>query len=349
MEGLATFDGRPTRKLKELYLRLAEGEVGLIVTGGAFVEAYKNLPDIEGLPFPLAIDEDRYVEDWREVTDGVHKRGSKIAMQIVHPGRQDHPRLRGSTPIAPSAVPMEDRDIVPREMTVNEVKEMVEKFAQACRRVKKAGFDAVQLHGCHGYLISNFISPYANVRTDEYGGNTENRARFIVEIVKRARELMGPDYPLLIKMNFDDFIDGGLDKDEAVGVAKMIVQAGIDCIEVSGGTQAEGGKHIAVKGINKEEKEAYFRFYAEALKKQVSVPVILVGGLRTPSVMEKLVEAGAADFVSMARPFIREPELIKRWKDGDLEKAKCISCNKCFENWTIRPTRCYIEEPLEEG
>jgi 2,4-dienoyl-CoA reductase-like NADH-dependent reductase (Old Yellow Enzyme family) len=346
-EGLATFDGRPSRNLKELYFKLAKGEVGLIVTGATLVEAYKNLPNIEGLPFPLAIDEDRYVEDWRVVIDGVHERGSKIAMQITHPGRQDSRRLRGSTPIAPSAVPLEDRNIVPRAMTIDEIKEMVEKFAQACRRANEAGFDAVQLVGCHGYLISNFISPYANVRTDEYGGNSENRARFIVEIVKRARELVVPDYPLMIKMNFDDFIDGGLEKDEAVRVAKIIVRGGIDCIEVSGGTQAEGGKHIAVKGIDTEEKEAYFRPYAEALKEHVLVPVILVGGLRTPSVMEKLEKDGVTDFVSMCRPFIREPELVKRWKDGDLTKAKCISCNKCFENWIKRPTRCYIEEPME--
>jgi 2,4-dienoyl-CoA reductase-like NADH-dependent reductase (Old Yellow Enzyme family) len=347
MEGLATFDGRPTQKLKELYFKLAEGEVGLIVTGAALVEAYKNLPNIDGLPFPLAIDEDRHVKDWREGIDGVHERGSKIAMQITHPGRQDYPSLRGSTPIAPSAVPLEDRNIIPREMTVDEIKEMVDKFAQACRRVKEAGFDAVQLHGGHGYLINNFISPYANVRTDRYGGSTENRSRFIVEIVEKARKFVGPGYPLMIKMNFDDFIEGGLDKDEAVRVAKIIAQAGIDCIEVSGGTQAEGGKHISVKGINTEEKEAYFRPYAEALKEHVSVPVILVGGLRTPSVMEKLVEDGVTDLVSMCRPFIREPQLIKRWKDGDLTKAKCISCNKCLENWIKRPTRCYIEEPLE--
>jgi 2,4-dienoyl-CoA reductase-like NADH-dependent reductase (Old Yellow Enzyme family) len=234
-------------------------------------------------------------------------------------------------------------------MTVGEIKEMVEKFAQACRRVKEAGFDAVQLVGCHGYLVNNFISPYANVRTDEYGGSTENRARFIVEIMKRARGLVGAEYPLMIKMNFDDFIDGGLGKDEALRIAKIIVRGGIDCIEVSGGTQAGGGKHISVKGINTEEKEAYFQSYAKALKEHVSIPLILVGGLRTPSVMEKLVEDRVTDLVSMCRPFIREPQLIKRWNDGDLAKAKCISCNKCFENWMKRPTRCYIEEPLEES
>lgn len=348
-EGLATFDGRPTQKLQELYFKLAEGEVGLIVTGGTLVEPYKNLPNIEGLPFPLSMYDDRNVEGWRELIDGVHERGAKIAMEITHLGRQDYPSLRGSAPIAPSAVPLQESDIVSREMTIGEITEMVEKFAQACRRVKEAGFDAAQLLGCHGYLINNFISPYANVRTDHYGGSTENRARFIVEIVKRARKLVGPEYPLMIKMNFDDFVPGGLDKDEAVRVAKIIVQEGIDCIEVSGGTQAEGGRHIAVKGINTVKKEAYFRSYAKALKEDVSVPVILVGGLRSPSVMEELMEDGVTDLVSMCRPFIREPQLIKRWKDGDLTKAKCISCNKCLENWIKRPTRCYIEEPLEEG
>lgn len=349
MEGMATFDGRPTRRLKELYFKLVEGEVGLIVTSATLVEAYKNLPDVEGLPFPLAIDEDRFIEDWKEVIDGVHERGSKIVMQIAHAARQDNPHLRGSTPIAPSVVPIENSNIVPRKMKFSEIKEMVEKFGQSCRRAKEAGFDAVQFHGCHGYLISNFISPYTNVRTDKYGGRIEDRARFVVEIVMRSKELVGAEYPLMIKMNFDDFIDGGLDKDEAISIAKIMVQAGIDCIEVSGGTQAESMKHIAVKGINKEEKEAYFRPYAEALKEHVSLPVILVGGLRTPSVMEKLVEDGAADFVSMCRPLIREPELVKRWKNRDLEKAKCISCNKCWDNWRVRPLRCYVEEPLEEG
>lgn len=343
MEGGATFDGRPTQRLQETYYKLAEGEVGLIVTGFSFVEAYKNLPNIEGLPFPLAIEEDRCVEDWSEITDGVHERGSKIAMQIQHPG------LRGSMPIAPSAVPLKDGNMVSREMTVAEIREMVDKFAQACRRVKEAGFDAVQLHGAHGYLLNNFISPLTNVRTDQYGGSTENRSRFILDIVKKARTLVGPEYPLMIKMAFADFIDGGIDTDEAARVAEIIVKGGIDCIEVSGGTQVDSGNHIVVKGINTTEKEAYFRSYAQALKEQVAVPVMLVGGLRTLSVMEKLAEDGVTDLVSMSRPFIREPQLIKRWKDGDLTKAKCISCNKCFENLMIRPTRCYTEEPLEGG
>jgi len=348
-EGMATIDGFPTQKLKELYCKLAESEIGCIITSGACIEAWKNYPETLGLRSPLAIYEDRYIDAWQEIICAVHKRGSKIAMQIGHLGRQDIPELRGSAPIAPSAVPIKNSHIVPREMTANDIADIVEKFAQACRRVKEAGFDAVQLHGAHGNLINNFMSPFTNIRTDEYGGSTQNRSLFTVDIVKRARELVGPDYPLMIKMNFNDFVDRGLDKNEAVKIAKIIVQAGIDCIEVSGGTLSESKNHIAVKGIQNEKQEAYFQTYSKALKKLVSVPVILVGGHRTPSVMAKLIKNRGADFISMCRPLIREPGLIKRWRNGNLEKATCVSCNQCFENWVFHPLRCYIEEPLDEN
>lgn len=351
VEGMATSDGRPSPDLKELYITLARGEVGLIVTAATLVEAsaYKKRAPAEGKSYSLAMDEDRYMKDWKEIVDSVHEKGSRIAMQIVHPGRQESLEIRGTAPIAPSAVPITHTNIVPREMSVEEVREMVELFANAIRRVKGSGFDAVQLHGGHGYLISNFISPYANVRNDDYGGSTENRARFITDIVKRSREMVGPDYPIMIKMNCDDFIHGGLDQDEAVRIAGIIVQAGIDCIEVTGGTASDSPLHIAAMGINKEEKEAYFKSYAKALKKQISVPLILVGGLRTPHVMEKIISEKIADFVSMSRPLIREPGLIKRWKDGDLEKARCISCNMCGMHVFKRPLRCYVDHPLEEG
>jgi 2,4-dienoyl-CoA reductase-like NADH-dependent reductase (Old Yellow Enzyme family) len=351
VEGLGTADGRPSGALRDLYCDLADGEVGLIVTAAALVDgqAYRKRRYVEGRAYDIAMDEDRYVEDWQEVVAAVHERGSRIAMQLVHVGRQESPKIRGSSPLAPSAVPLTNREIVPREMTAGEIEETVELFAQSCRRVMEAGFDGVQLHGGHGYLISNFISPYANVRTDAYGGSTRNRARFITDIVKRARELVGEDYPIMIKMNCDEFMEGGLTLDEAVETAKIITEAGIDCIEVTGGTNADSPLRIAVPGINKEEKEAYFASHARALKEEVSVPVILVGGLRTPRVIEKVLKEGTADFVSLSRPFIREPGLVKRWKQGDLEKAKCISCNQCALYVFRRPLRCYVEEPLEDS
>jgi 2,4-dienoyl-CoA reductase-like NADH-dependent reductase (Old Yellow Enzyme family) len=351
VEGMGMADGRPSGALGELYYALAEGEVGLIVTAAALVdgEAYKKRRHVEGRAYDIAMDEDRYIEDWQEVVAGVHERGARIAMQLVHMGRQENPKIRGSSPVAPSAVPLTKTGIVPREMTVQEIEETVECFAQACRRVMEAGFDAVQLHGGHGYLISNFISPYANVRNDAYGGSTRNRARFVTEIVKRARELVGEDYPIMIKMNCDDFMDGGLTGIEASAVATIIAEAGIDCIEVTGGTNSDSPLRIAVPGINKEEKEAYFVSYARLLKEHVSVPIILVGGFRTPRVIEKVLKEGAADLVSLSRPFIREPALVKRWKQGDLEKAKCISCNKCALYMFKQPLRCYVENPLEDS
>jgi 2,4-dienoyl-CoA reductase-like NADH-dependent reductase (Old Yellow Enzyme family) len=346
MEGMATSDGLPTAALKRLYCLLADGEVGFIITSGAIIEPYKHFP--EAFSSPLAIDEDAKIEVWRDLIGAVHKRGAKIAMQLTYLGRQDIPEWRGSTPVAPSAVPIEKTGVTPREMTIREIKDVVEKFAHACRRVKKAGFDAVQLHGAHGNLINNFMSPFTNIRTDDYGGNTENRARFTVEIVERARDLIGPDFPLMIKMNFNDFTPEGLDVDEAVKIAEIIAQSGIDCIEVSGGTLSESKSNIAVKGIVKREHEAYFRMYSKALKESVSIPVILVGGHRTPEVAANVLEDGAADFISMSRPLVREPGLIKRWKAGKLEKASCISCNQCFDNWIFRPLRCYVDAPLEK-
>ncbi len=173
-EGMATFDGRPTKALKDLYCRLAEGGVGFIITSGACIEAWKNNPESLGLKSPLGIYEDRHIDAWPEIIDAVHRYGTKIAMQVGHLGRQDIPELRGSAPIAPSAVPIKNSPVVPREMTGDDVVDIVEKFAQACRRVKHAGFDAVQFHGAHGNLITNFMSPFTNIRTDSYGGSIEN-------------------------------------------------------------------------------------------------------------------------------------------------------------------------------
>ncbi len=345
-EGMGTFEGRPTERLKDLYFRLAEGGVGLIVTGLAHVDGYKNLPNIEGLPFPLAMDDDTHINDWTEIVEGVHERGAKIAMQLTHLGRQDIPQLR--EPIAPSAVPLEKSHVIPREMTVDEIHELVDKFARSCGRAKEAGFDAVQLHGCHGYLISNFISPYANRRSDKYGGSTENRTRFVREILEKAKELAGHEFPILMKMNGDDFLFGGLEIEEAVRVAQIIVEAGIDAVEMSGGTDSDNPSRISVPGIRKPEDEAYFKSFASKLKQQIEIPVLLVGGNRSHGSASKLVASGITDLISMSRPFIREPHLIKRWKDGDLRKSRCISCNRCRENLTKHPLQCYEEMPLGE-
>ena len=192
-------------------------------------------------------------------------------------------------------------------------------------------------------MISNFISPYTNRRTDEYGGDTERRARFIVDIVRRARELVGDDYPIMIKMNCDDFVPGGLVREEAVRVASLIEEGGIDCIEVTAGIPDAGARMLG-KGINKQEKEAYLRPYAEALRPALRIPVILVGGMRSPRVIEEVLSEGTADMVSISRPFIREPRFLERWKEGDRKKVSCVSCSKCAEHVFAKPLRCYVEE-----
>jgi 2,4-dienoyl-CoA reductase-like NADH-dependent reductase (Old Yellow Enzyme family) len=344
-EGMGNHNGEPGPRLAQLYNSLAEGGIGLLITSAAIIERFKMpLPEGADMAYPTYIDTDDVIELWKPIVAGVKSRGAAIAMQIVHIGRQEAPVLRmGEPPIAPSAVEERESGVMPREMSIDEIKEMIEKFAQACRRVKESGFDAVQLHGGHGYLISNFISPYTNRRTDEYGGDTAHRAKFIVDIVTRARELVGEDYPIMIKMNCDDFIPEGLTKDEAARVASVIEQGGIDCIEVTGGIY-ESRKEMERKGINTEEKEAYLRAYAEALREAVSIPLILVGGMRSPSVIEKVLAEGIADMVSLSRPFIREPQLVKRWMEGDTARATCISCNQCADNVFTQPLRCYVEE-----
>lgn len=348
-EGMGNNKGEPTAQLAEVYRELAEGEVGLIFTSATIIEKFRmELPDATNMAFPTFIHSDEMVELWKPIVTDVRARGTAIAMQIVHAGRQEAPVVRGGEPpIAPSPVQEKTYGIIPREMSIEEIKEMIEKFAQVCRRVKEAGFDAVQLHGGHGYLISNFISPYTNRRTDEYGGDTAGRAKFIVDIVHRSRQLVGDEYPIMIKMNCDDFVPGGLDKDEAARVAAIVEQGGMDCIEITGGIY-ETREEMSQLGINKEEKEAYLRRYAEALKKTVSIPLILVGGIRSPNVIEKVLSDGVADMVSMCRPFIREPRLVSRWRGGDLRKATCISCGQCSDNTFVQPMRCYVEETKKE-
>jgi 2,4-dienoyl-CoA reductase-like NADH-dependent reductase (Old Yellow Enzyme family) len=347
-EGMGSPKGRPSEQLAQTYRDLADGQVGLIFTSATMVEKFlMELPEGTNMPYPTFMHSDEMIGLWQPIVADVKARGAAIAMQVVHAGRQEAPVVRGGEPpIAPSPVQEKTYGNVPREMAVDEIRDMIEKFAQVCRRVKEAGFDAVQLHGGHGYLISNFISPYTNIRIDEYGGDTERRAKFVVDIVKRARELVG-DYPIMIKMNCDDFVPGGLDSEEAARVAAVIEQAGIDCIEITGGIY-ETREKMSGLGINKEEKEAYFRPYAEALRKAVNIPLILVGGIRSANVAEKVLSDGVADMVSMCRPFIREPYLVKRWLEGDLAKATCISCGQCSENTFTMSMRCYVEEAKKE-
>jgi len=263
------------------------------------------------------------------MTDAVHEAGGKIIMQLAHAGHFAAQKLTGQLPLVVSNY--EGLAKTPRkEVTVDDMKELVVAFAEAARRAKTAGFDGVQIHSAHGYFLSQFLSPAFNRRSDNYGGTINNRARIHVETVKAIRNAVGNNYPLLIKMNCRDFAENGLDLDDSLVVANLLSDAGLDAIELSGGMLTGGKLSPSRFGINSPDKEAYFREELRAFKKQIKIPLILVGGNRSFEVAEQLVEDGSADYISMSRPLIREPDLIARWKSGDQRKAECKSDNLCF-------------------
>jgi 2,4-dienoyl-CoA reductase-like NADH-dependent reductase (Old Yellow Enzyme family) len=326
--GMATEDGQVTEGLIMLMERLAKGKVGLIMTGHAYVH-----PAGKAGPWQLGIYDDSQIPGLERMAARMHEHGSRTCCQIAHSGVQGAGQVLDGAPKGPSAMKNAFGD-QGEAMTVDEIKEAVQAFAKAASRAQEAGYDAVQLHAAHGYLISEFLSPFFNKRDDEYGGSLENRSRLLMEAYRAVREAVGPRYPVLIKINCRDFTDPEFTPEEMIEVCKRLVSEGLDGVEMSGGNQFAAPEIPVRKGKAGRESEAWYLEYAEAFKKECGVPLMLVGGVRSYGKAEKLVEDGDADFISMARPLIREPGLIKRWKEGDLDDAKCISCNSCFKGVT---------------
>lgn len=323
-EGMAENDGRVSPQLVELMAELAAGAVGLIITGHAYVSK-----EGQAGPRQLGICSEELVPGLAQMAAAVHEQGGSIVVQLAHAGIQAGHKLTGMEPIGPSALMTEGSP--GRQMSLQEIRKVVEAFGRAAARAVEAGFDGVQIHAAHGYLLSQFLSPYFNRRQDHYGGSVENGARALLEVVYRAREAIGPERPLLVKMNSQDFLDGGLSLEDSVQIAEMLAQAGVDAIEVSGGMRLAGPKFMPSRlAIKEERQEAYFKDAARLFKQRTGIPVILVGGIRSFQVAQRLVEEKTADYISMSRPFIREPWLIKRWKAGDLRRAFCVSDNQCF-------------------
>ena len=323
-EGMAADDGACTPKLIDLMSGLAKGGVGLIISSHAYV-----LKEGQAGPWQLGIYKDELVPGIQDMTAAVHQNGGKIVMQLAHAGYFAHPKLIGQTPLAPSNA--EGISKTPRnEMSLEDIRNVIGAFEAAAIRAKAAGFDGVQIHCAHGYLLSQFLSPAFNQRNDEYGGDIQNRARIVLQVFERIRQAVGEDYPVLIKINCQDFIENGLSPEDSLETAKMLAAAGIDAIELSGGVLISKKLSPSRLGIKSEDQEAYFQEYAKEFKRQIDIPLLLVGGNRSYSVAERLVEEGIADYISMSRPFIREPNLINRWKSGDLSKATCVSDSMCF-------------------
>ncbi|MBW1725917.1 MAG: NADH:flavin oxidoreductase [Deltaproteobacteria bacterium] len=308
-DGLAADDGACTDRMVDLLAELAKGGVGLIITGHAYVHQKGKHQD-----WQLGIHRDNLIPGLKTLTDRVHEQGGRIVLQLGYGGSYlSKARLRN--------------------LTLSDIQDMARDYGLAALKAKKAGFDGVQIFAAHGFLLSQFLCPRYNDRTDEYGGSVENRARALLEATRAVRDAVGATYPVLTKINCRDFVENGLTLEDSLKVSVMLEKAGIDAIELSGGLL--NLPNLMREGIDSEEDEAGFKNEAKAFKERISVPLLLVGGIRSLSVAEKLIEEGYADYISMCRPFIREPNLINRWKSGDRRKATCISCNNC------------IQEPIE--
>ncbi len=366
-EGMADVKGFPTDALLNLYDRLARGGVGLIITGYAFV-SQNGRSDARGM---LGIDSDDHVAAYRRLTDHVHRSGACIALQIAHAGRQTSSRIIGSQPIAPSPVSYRPTGETPRQMNETDIGRIVDAFGKAARRARDAGFDALQLHAAHGYLLSAFLCPYTNRRNDRWGGSVENRMRIVKEIYERCRREAGFDFPLLIKINSRDSMRRGLRLDEALTMAAMLDEIGFDGVEVSCGIGDDG--FSAVRGdfpvdlllddLKMMHGNPVMRFLfrkfgkkmlrvppftenynldaAKVIKKKVSIPVFTVGGISDPALMHDSVSRGEVDYISLCRPLIINPGWPNEIRDGSLELSRCIRCNYCLYYSLLHPVKCY--------
>jgi 2,4-dienoyl-CoA reductase-like NADH-dependent reductase (Old Yellow Enzyme family) len=323
-EGMASPEGAVTPKLIDTMSALARGGVGLIISSHTYVRK-----EGQATPWQIGVYKDELIDGLREMTAAVHDAGGKIVLQLAHAGHFAAEALTGIPPLVVSDYAGLAK--TPRkEMTVKDIAELVTAFAYAAGRAKSAGFDGVQIHSAHGYLLSQFLSPEFNRRLDNYGGIIRNRSRIHLELLQAIRKVVGGDYPVMVKLNCRDFTENGLSLEDSISAAGLLADAGLDAIELSGGLLTSRKLSPSRFRIDSEDKEAYFREEVRAFRKQIRIPLILVGGIRSFSVADKLVEEGTADYISMSRPFIWEPDLIARWKAGDRRKAECKSDNLCF-------------------
>jgi 2,4-dienoyl-CoA reductase-like NADH-dependent reductase (Old Yellow Enzyme family) len=327
--GVADSKGFVTDRAIALYSYLADGGIGLIITGGQYV-----VPNGVGMPFQKGNYSDDLFDGLKRLADAVHSRGGKVVAQLAHGGARANPELffEEGEVCGPSAIPDPLTGIIPREMTAQDIIQVVEAYSAAASRSKRAGFDGIQLHAAHGYGINQFLAAASNKRSDGYGGTIARRYRFLSEVLEAVRGSVGRDYPVFIKLSGHDYCEGGLVPEESVYVARRLEEDGIDCIEVSAGSRASAnGMQASRLNVHQEEDEAYLAQLAGRFAEAVDIPIITVGGIRSPSVISRIFAEGLADYVALSRPLIREPHLIERWKTGDLDKATCISCNGCFE------------------
>ncbi len=347
--------GFVTEQFVRLHEDLAKGEVGLQITGHAYVS-----PEGKYCEGQLALDNDACAPGLIELTSRVHKLNGVIFVELSHCGSQS--LLPNTRLVAPSQVINPEKHRKPAELSDDEIWKIVDAFGDAARRGIEAGFDGIHLHGGHGYLISEFSSPYSNRRVDYWGGNSEKRSHFISEIYRSIRKNVGSDVPVCAKFGLEDQgITGGLALEEGLARAAQLEAMGLDCFEVSCGLMSHTESARTYVGVDskravgdflfhrigkKPEREAYFLKYAESLRRRVRTPLMLVGGIRKTETMVRIISENKADFISMARPFIREPDLVRQIRNGRTGMVDCTSCNICLMHEGKAPIRCWRKNPV---
>ena len=312
----------PTDAHVRLYRRWARGGAGLLITGNVMVDSRHRAETGN-----VVIEDDQHVDAlkaWAASVDGTR---TQLWMQINHPGRQT-PRFVDAAPVAPSAVPLDLAGAFapPRALEEEEILDIIARFGAAARAAREAGFHGVQIHGAHGYLVSQFLSPVTNLRDDAWGGDEPRRRRFLLEIVAAMRSAVGPDFPISVKLNSADFQKGGFTEDASMGVVEALEAAGIDLIEVSGGTyeKAVMFEETVPRAESSRRREAFFADYSAKVRERTSVPVMVTGGFRTAAGMEEALGSGATDLVGMARPLAFDPDLPGRLLSGESDAATAV-------------------------
>lgn len=315
-------DGAATDRIVAYFRARARGGVGLIITEATYVH-----PCGKGFSFELGIYKDELLPGLQKITRAVHEEGGKIAVQLYHSGRQSYTAVTGLPLLAPSAIPCPVCGGMPEEMTKKDIDQMVEAFAEGARRAKEAGFDGVEIHGAHGYLLNQFLSPFSNQRTDEYGGSPDNRARFPLEVVRAVRQKVGRDFPVLYRLSATEHVTGGLTIEDTKPFARMLVENGVDAIHVSGGVYLSSYMIIppaAVPlGVNVDN--------AAAIKEAVggTVPVIVVGRIKEPDAMAAIVDSGKADMIGIGRALLADEAFPAKLQAGKIDDLRlCIGCNQ---------------------
>ncbi|MGO9121386.1 MAG: NADH:flavin oxidoreductase [Desulfomonilaceae bacterium] len=340
--------GYITDRALTMHNELAKGGVGLILTGNQIV-----MTNGTAMPYSIGNYDDSHTEGLKKLADGVHKEGSKVMVQLSHCLARSNPKLfwaEGDEMWGVSSAPYSPDSPVPKEMTQSDIKRLIEAYTAAAVRSANCGFDGIMLHGSHGFGLHQFLSPAWNRRGDSYGGTLQNRYRVVGEILESIKSKVKPDFPITFKLSAQDFVPGGLEPPEALQIAKRLQDDGIAAIQVSACCSVSGqDKHCPKTEILEEKDEGYLLDFSQYVKEAVKVPVIAVGGIRSFSTAEAILKERKADYISLARPLIREPNLINRWKSGDTAKAKCISCNGCFETGMQGlGISCKIERMLKE-